>query len=229
MDAARVNLLRQILDGTEWIDRTQSFARSMRRSTTTPGGLLLVGTPAEEPWHFAAHLDDESRYSGIPELSPTLVRWAPPPGAPAHLAVGLERLEAARRGESLLVVAPDVAPSSLLERVDDARRIGATIFAIDGGDTELQSLAHDSLVVPSSGLIVPRGTDATDGANGLVTPWSDDLLGLDTPEMSFDTVEHLISLAAGESVIDAPSRRRGLRDRLARVIDTVSGPSSRDY
>jgi len=224
MDAARVALLRQVLDGTDWVERTQSFARSLRRSTRTPGGLLLVGTPEEEPWHFAAHLDDESRYAGVPEMSPTLVRWSPPPGAPPHLAIGLERLEAAARGESLLVVAPDVAPDALLERVDDARRIGATIFALDGGDKQLQGLAHDSLVVPSSGLIVPRDTRATDVT---MSP-STSLYGLDTPEMSFDTVEHLVSLAAGETAGDAPVGRRGLRDRLAALIDAVSGPASRE-
>lgn len=229
MDAARVNLLRQILDGTEWIDRTQSFARSMRRSTKSPGGLLLVGTPTEEPWHFAAHLDDESRYSGIPELAPTLVRWSPPAGAPPHLSVGLERIEAARRGESLLVVAPDVAPASLLERVDDARRIGATVFAIDGGDSELQSLAHDTLVVPPNGLVVPQISDAASGTPLFGTSWSDDVLGLDDPEMSFDTVEHLISLSIGETAGELPSRRLGLRDRLARIIESVSGPPSREY
>ena len=227
MDAARVAMLRQLLDGTDWVDRTQSFARSLRRSTRTPGGLLLVGTPQEEPWHFAAHLDDEARYSGVPELSPTLVRWAPPPGAPPHLSIGLERIEAARRGESLLVIAPDVAPASLLERVDDARRIGATIFTVDGGDKELGGLAHDALVVPSRGLIVPGDTRET-GATGVTTVPDTSLLGLDTPEMSFDAVEHLISLAAGETAHDGPTQRRGLRDRLARAIDAISGPVAHD-
>src|SRR6478736_5645906 len=211
MDAALVALLRQVLDGTDWVERTQTFARSLRRSTKTPGGLLLVGTPQEEPWHFAAHLDDEARYAGVPEMSPTLVRWAPPAGAPPHLAIGLERLEAARRGESLLVVAPDVAPDTLLERVDDARRIGATIFALDGGNKELEGLAHDALVVPKTGLIVPDVTGVNTWSTTTSTPFD----GLDTPEMSFDAVEHLVSLAAGESADDGGSRRNGLRDRLA--------------
>ena len=225
MDAARVALLRQLLDGTEWVDRTQQFARSLRRSTKTPGGLLLVGTPEEEPWHFAAHLDDEARYAGVPEMSPTLVRWAPPAGAPPHLAIGLERLEAAKRGESLLVVAPDVAPETLLERVDDARRIGATIFALDGGNKELEGLAHEALVVPTTGLIVPDVT----GVNQWTTTQSSSVQGLDTPEMSFDAVEHLVSLAAGENAENASSRRGGLRDRLARAIERISGPASDAY
>src|SRR5689334_7885132 len=41
MDAARVALLRQLLDGTEWVSATQSFARSLRRSTKARGDLLL--------------------------------------------------------------------------------------------------------------------------------------------------------------------------------------------
>lgn len=224
MDAARVSMLRQLLDGTEWVTRTQSFARSLRRSTNTPGGLLLVGTPEQEPWHFAAHLDDESRYAGVPELAPTLVRWAPPPGAPTHLAIGLERLESARRGESLLVVAPDAAPASLLERVDDARRVGATVFAVDGGDPQLQSLAHDAIVVPTTGLLGPDGVPIRADDASL----RNDENALELPDMSFDTVEHLISLAAGESTKHAPSSRRGMRDRLASLIEKVSGPAAVD-
>ncbi|MGH3328622.1 MAG: hypothetical protein ACRDPT_12640, partial [Streptomycetales bacterium] len=73
MDAARVAILREILAPTGWVDRTREFARALRASTSGPGGLLLVGTPDDEPWHLAAHLDDEARYAAIPELVPTLV------------------------------------------------------------------------------------------------------------------------------------------------------------
>jgi hypothetical protein len=225
MDSSRVMLLRQVLEGTEWVDRTRQFARSLRRSTRTKGDLLVVGTPEQEPWHFAAHLEDEARYAGVPEMSPTLVRWSPPPGAPPHLAVGLDRLESARRGESLLVVSPDVAPDALLERVDDARRIGATIFALDGGDKQLQGLAHDALIVPAQGLIVPSSNALDIGSTSVQTvPY-----GLDTPDVSFETVEHLVSLAAGEAADATPAQRRGLRDRLARAIDRISGPQSDAY
>lgn len=37
------------------------------------------------------------------------------------------------------------APIPLLERVDDARRSGATVLALDQGDRELEMLAHDAI------------------------------------------------------------------------------------
>jgi hypothetical protein len=153
-----------------------------------------VGTPTYEPWHVTAHLDDEARLAGIPELAPTLVRWAPPAGAPAHLAVGLARLEAAQRGETVFVVAEDSAPVPLLERVDDARRVGATILALDEGDAELDALAHEALAVPES--------------------------------LSFDAGQHLVSAAAGERDAVRAAGARGLRARLARLLDAVSGPNA---
>jgi hypothetical protein len=195
VDAATVHALRELLAPTGWVERSRNFATSMRRYTRTPGGLLLLGTPTDEPWHLTAHLDDEARWSGVAELAPTLVRWSPPPGAPRHLAVDVQRLRAARRGETLLVVAPDVTPANMLERVADVRRTGATVLALDTGDNELQGLAHDALVVPR---------DAAP----------------DQP--SFDVVQHLVSVAAGE----VPSRRR-FRDRLGRFLDVVSGPAPR--
>ena len=147
-----------------------------------------------EPWHVTAHLDDEARLAGIPELAPTLVRWAPPAGAPPHLSVGLARLEAAQRGETVFVVADDMAPVPLLERVDDARRVGATILALDEGDPELDALAHEALAVPES--------------------------------LSFDAGQHLVSAAAGERDAARAAGARGLRARLARLLDTVSGPNA---
>ncbi len=171
------------------------FARALRTSTKARGGLLLVGTPEEEPWHLAAHLDDESRLSGIAELAPTLVRWNVPAGAPPHLRIGLERLEAARHGETLFVVTPETAPSPLLQRVSDARRVGATILALNQGDRELDGLAHETLTVPP----------------GTASP------------VSFTVAQHLVSAAAGERV---PHPRRGMRQRLAHLLDVVSGPSA---
>jgi hypothetical protein len=178
--------------GSSWLEQARVFGRALRTTPKSPGGLLVVGTPDYEPWHVTAHLDDESRLAGIPELTPTLVRWAPPAGAPPHLSVGLARLEAAQRGETLFVVAEDSAPVPLLERVNDARHVGATILALDEGDPELDALAHEALAVPEELL-------------------------------SFDAGQHLVSAAAGER--DAAGGR-GLRARLARLLDTVTGPNA---
>ncbi|HEY5200481.1 MAG TPA: hypothetical protein VIJ31_06170 [Acidothermaceae bacterium] len=203
MDRARIALMRDLLAGTGWVERTRSFGQALRRAPHDVGGLLLVGTPTEEPWHFAAHLDDEARWSDLPGLAPVLVRWSPPPNAPAHLAVGLQRLEQITRGETIFVVAPDAAPEQLLERVADARRIGATVFAMDAGNTELEGLAHESLWVPGAsneGIVVPE----------------------------FDVVSHLVSAAAGESTTAAKSRIGTFRRRLGRVLDAVSDSDDAD-
>jgi hypothetical protein len=200
VDADQVALLREVLSATGWLERTQQFARALRTSTRDPGGLLLLGTPEGEPWHLAAHLDDESRFNDIPQLMPTLVRWEPPPDAPAHLRIGLDRLAETRRGETLFVVAEDeAAPVPLLERVDDARRTGAVILTLDGGDRELAGLAHESLTVPHRDALI-----------------------------SFDGAQHLVSAAAGTPYerrhgAGGTARRPSLRDRLARILDRVSG------
>jgi len=178
------------MSGSRWLEQARVLGRALRTTPRSAGGLLVVGTPDFEPWHVTAHLDDEARLSGAAELAPTLVRWSPPPGAPPHLSVGLARLEAARRGETLFVVAVDAAPVPLLERVNDARKTGATILALDSDDPELDALAHEALAVPET--------------------------------LSFDAGQHLVSAAAGEGVRAA---RGGLRQRLARLLDAVSGPS----
>jgi hypothetical protein len=197
MEADQVATLRVMLARTGWLEQARDFGQALRTTPRSAGGLLLVGTPSYEPWHLAAHLDDESRLGGLPQLAPTLVRWSPPAGAPPHLAVGLSRLEAARRGETLFVVTEATAPASLLERVSDARKVGATILALDSGDPELDGLAHEFLAAP--------------------------------PAVSFDATQHLVSAAAGEQ--DGSAGRsakgvRGLRDRLARLLDAVSGPTA---
>jgi len=195
VDADQVATLRALLAGSPWLEQARLLGRALRTTPKSVGGLLVVGTPDYEPWHVNAHLDDEARLAGIPELTPTLVRWAPPVGAPSHLAVGLGRLEAARRGETLFVVAEDTAPVPLLERVNDARHVGATILALDEGDPELDALAHESLTVPES--------------------------------LSFDAGQHLVSAAAGErDSASAAAGGRSLRARLARFLDTVTGPTA---
>jgi hypothetical protein len=187
-----------MLAGTGWVERTHRFGRALQRAPHDAGGLLVVGTPNEDPWHFAAHLDDEARWSSQPNLAPVLVRWSPPAGAPPHLAIGVERLEHVRRNETVFVVAPESASAPLLERVADARQIGATVFAIETGDGNLEELAHESLVVPVG------------SGDGLVVP-------------EFDVVSHLVSAAAGDtSTRGANGTFRALRARLARMLDAVS-------
>ena len=196
MDADQVAALRELLAPTGWLDAARRLGRALRTRTRSPGGLLVVGTPGEDPWHVAAHLDDEARFGGVPELTPVLLRWTPPADAPPHLRIGLDRLESARRGETLFVVAPESAPVPLLERVHDARRAGATVVALDQGDEELEGVAHESMIVRPADQLV-----------------------------SFDGAQHLVSAAAGE----ADGRQvRGLRDRLARLLDVVSGPTPGD-
>jgi hypothetical protein len=216
VDTARVALLRELLGPTQGVERSRSFARAVRGSVRTPGGLLLVGTPAEEPWHLAAHLDDEARLSGVPEITPTLVRWRPPIEAPAHLSIGFERLETTRRGETVFVVAPDAPPEALLERVADARKVGATVVSLDAGDDDLRGLAHEQLIVPHTGLL-PASAPG-DGQDRRALPPSG-LVG--DPAMSFEIVSHLVSTAAGEP----QAGRRGFRDRLGRLLDAISGPA----
>ncbi|MFB7335776.1 hypothetical protein [Streptomyces adustus] len=195
MDAVRVALLREVLAGTEWLGATRRFAGALRGSVVSHGGgLLLVGTPGYEPWHLAAHLVDEAAWSGTPELTPTLVRHDARPSDPAHLAAGLGRIEAARRGETLLVVAPEGPGDPLLERVHDARRAGATVLTLGCGDRDLVSMAHESLAVPD-------GTD-----------------------LDLDTVQHLVSAGAGENALPAPRGRRRLRDRLSGLADRLTAP-----
>ncbi|MFI8227990.1 hypothetical protein ACIGDI_04130 [Streptomyces sp. NPDC085900] len=206
MDAVRVALLREVLAGTEWLGATRRFAGALRGSVVSHGGgLLLVGTPAYEPWHLAAHLVDEAAWSGTPELAPTLVRHDARTSDPAHLAVGLGRLAAARRGETLLVVSPwpsgAVRPGEptapLLERVHDARRAGATVLALGPGEGDLTSMAHESLAVP------------------------------DGSELDLDTVQHLVSAAAGENAVPVPRGGRRFRDRLSRLAETLTEPPAR--
>jgi hypothetical protein len=219
VDVGRVLVLRELLASSGWVERTQNFARTMRRSTKDPGGLLLVGTPDVEPWHLAAHLDDEARISGVPELSPTLIRYAPPADAPAHLSVTLQRLEQAKRGETVFVVSEENAPSSLLERAWDARKTGATVLALDSGDNELQQVAHESLTVVRSQIETIR----YDVSQLVESPVSTEQQPAESGDVvTFDTVQHLVSVAAGEAA-SSPSNRT-MRQRLAHLLESISGP-----
>ncbi|SEO25339.1 hypothetical protein SAMN05216267_102144 [Actinacidiphila rubida] len=187
MDALRVALLREALAGTEWPRATRAFGGALRRAVRRRGGgLLLVGTDAYEPWHLAAHLDEEAAWSGVPELAPTLVRHRVPPGARPHLSVGLGRLAAAGRKDTLLVVAPGPLGDTFLERLADVRRDGATLLAVDASGTpDLHGLAHDALPVPEDPLV------------------------------PLDTVQHLVAAGAAAARRPGPRARRArLADRL---------------
>jgi hypothetical protein len=116
--------------------------------------------------------------------------------------VTLERLEAARRGETVFVVSEESAPEMLLERAWDARKLGATVLSLDAGDDELHGVAHESLVVPSASSSV-----------------------LEVPELevvSFDSVQHLVSVAAGEAA-QSPSTT-SVRERMAKLLEHIAGP-----
>ncbi|MFF4584324.1 hypothetical protein [Streptomyces sp. NPDC001388] len=198
MDAVRVALLREVLAGTQWLGATRRFGAVLRGSVVAHGGgLLLVGTAEYEPWHLAAHLVDEAAWSGTPELAPTLVRHDARPSDPAHLAAGLGRIEAARRGETLLVASPEEAATrdaALLERVSDARRAGLTVLSLGPGEGEWAALAHETLAVP------------------------------DGSELDLDTVQHLVSAAAGENAGRSARARRGVRARLSRLAESLTAP-----
>ncbi|WP_030258814.1 MULTISPECIES: hypothetical protein [Streptomyces] len=197
MDAVRVSALRERLTGTGWLEAVGGFAGSLRRSVERRGaaGLLLVGTEAYEPWHLAAHLEDEAAWSAVPRLAPTLLRHRPPAGAPAHLAHDLRRLAEAGRGATVLLVAPEAAGAPLLERVHDARRQGATVLALDGAAAaepgDLGGLAHERLAV---------GTAA---------------------EEPFDLAQHLVSAAAGHP----PGHRTALNRLAALAARLTSAPT----
>ncbi|WP_035849735.1 hypothetical protein [Kitasatospora azatica] len=171
MDARNVTALREALAGSPLLEATRGFAGALRSAVTrrSARGLLLVGSAGYEPWHLAAHLDDEAAWSQVPQLAPSLIRHQLPwPDAPGHLRHGLDRLAAARRGETVLVVTPEAAEADLLERVQDARRGGATVLALAPEDGELAGLAHQQLTVESA------------------------------EEPAFDLVQHLVGAAAGE-------------------------------
>ncbi|MFJ4186348.1 hypothetical protein [Kitasatospora sp. NPDC089509] len=206
MDAVRVSALRERLTGTGWLEAVGGFAGTLRRSVERRGAgeLLLVGTEAYEPWHLAAHLADEAAWSAVPRLAPTLLRHRPPAAAPAHLAHDLRRLTEAGRGATVLVVAPGAAGAPLLERVQDARRHGATVLALDGA-------------AAPGGLGAPADlADLTDLAD--LAGLAHERLAVGTAaEEPFDLAQHLVSAAAGQ-----PPGRRSALDRLAGLAERLT-------
>jgi len=156
MDNRQINRFRRLLRDLRLDEASREFGIALgtddaRRSSS----LLVVGTPEFEPWHFVAHLADQARFASRPDLMPTWIRWAAPVGARAHLSITMDRLAAARRGDTVLVIAPNDATEQLLERVSDARHNGGRILTIHREDRELEGLAHEALEVP---MIAPLQT-----------------------------------------------------------------------
>jgi len=148
MDHHDVSGFRRFLRALHLDDASAEFAAALGSGSESRDSLLVVGTPECEPWHFVAHLAEGAQASGRPELVPTWVRWTPPAAARSHLAVTMDRLSTVRRGDTVLVVAPNLAGEQLLDRVDDVRRFGGRVMTLHREDGELAQLSHETLVVP---------------------------------------------------------------------------------
>jgi hypothetical protein len=150
--------------GAGWTRRAWELGQQLRPASESAGQLYVVGTPQNDAWHVAAHLDDEARFTGLTALRPRLLRWRPPADAPPHLRLGVDELRRGGHGRAVLVVAPDPLAEDQLERLADARRAGATLMALTSSDDELAGLAHECAVVGS-----PAGLDDIGFAGHVVT------------------------------------------------------------
>ena len=186
MDVTNRSAWARFRSSSGWTRRAWELGQQLRPASSDAGRLFVVGTPAHDAWHVAAHLDDEATFSGVPALRPTLLRWQPPVAGPAHLRVSVDELRRSGRGRAVLVVAPDALADTELERLADARRAGATLLAVSSAHQdvdELAGLAHDCAVVDS----------LAGSANGL-------------EDMGF--ASHLITVSAGTTTL--PRRRFAL-------------------
>ncbi|MGL4172638.1 MAG: hypothetical protein ACRCTR_00980 [Actinomycetota bacterium] len=211
MDAERISRWHEVLSDLPWWRSAQRLGQIVQQRAK-PGHLLLVGTPRTEPWHLAAHLDDEARHHGLPQLTPQLIRWQPPERGPAHLTIGVDRLAETNTREMVFVVAPESAPEQLLERVADARRAGAIIVSMDNGDSELADLTDERLVVPEL---------ASDRHQLGITMTEDPVWRGLMMTPTFDLAQHVVSLNAGQH----RPQRAHWRTRLNRMLDVISGPA----
>jgi hypothetical protein len=150
VDSHQVSGLRRLLAGTVLDDEVVEFASALSVAPQPSGGLLVVGTPTHEPWHFVAHLADQAAASSRAELTPTWVRWQPPATGASHLTVGPDRLRHIDRHETILVIAKDSAPERLLDLVADAHKQGALVMALKQSNPDLVDLADEVLTVPES-------------------------------------------------------------------------------
>lgn len=145
--------------------QVRHFAGILGQPRSVPGQVYVVGNADFEPWHFTAHLAENALRSGRTDLSPTLLRWSIPEGAPRHLSVGVDSLVRLSRRDTVLVVDPAIGDASgLLERISDSRDRGARIMAVHRDRPELESLSHEVLCLD------PR-----------------------RPNWEFDVVQHVIS------------------------------------
>src|SRR5580700_5488508 len=88
MDSRQVAGLRRLLAGTPLEDEVVEFATDLGAAPQPSGGLLVIGTPTHEPWHFVAHLAEAAATAHRAELAPTWIRWQPPANGASHLTVG---------------------------------------------------------------------------------------------------------------------------------------------
>jgi hypothetical protein len=126
------------------------FARKLGDPNPSSQRLFVLGTPDFEPWHFVAHLGERANRYGRRDLVPTLMRWQVPAHAPPHLSVGVDDIPRASRHDTFLIIAPSAEGPELLERVDDARRIGSRIMTLHRDQGDLANLAHEALSVDPS-------------------------------------------------------------------------------
>ena len=104
MDPSARNLRKWIRDLGDLGAQTLQFAGALGGRRETSSGLLVVGTPEFEPWHFVAHMSEEAERQGRGDLRPTLMRWEVPVGAPAHLARSVDEITHATRDQTVLVL-----------------------------------------------------------------------------------------------------------------------------
>jgi hypothetical protein len=151
MENSQIHRFRRLLRDLRLDEASREFAAAIGTDDSRrTESLLVVGTPEFEPWHFVAHLADEARSAGRPDLMPTWIRWTAPARARPHLSITMDRLAAARRGDTVLVIAPNNASEHLLDRVSDARDQGARVLSLHRADRDLAELAHEALIVPSA-------------------------------------------------------------------------------
>ena len=123
------------------------------------------------------------------------------------------------------MVAENAPPDTLLERIDDVRRRGTTIFSIDNGSKDLASLSHESLVpellVPNSfgaGWVShPVGQDHDEPDHGRHAVPEETLTALRDAVAGFEMTQHLVSLAVADDDVLQPRWRLRLRNFIERV------------